>query len=88
VEVSGQLHVPAALPPGKESPVQGAGCYRTGIDIVECRQISCSCQKSNSNHPNPQPVAIPTDMARLQWDNLVKLIVDECDGMNKDTKFD
>jgi hypothetical protein len=44
VEVSGQLHVQATLPPGKESmlPIeQGAGLDpRAGLDVLKKRKIS------------------------------------------------
>jgi hypothetical protein len=43
LEVSGQLHAPAALPPGKEPPgthwIGGWLCPRTGLDEVEVRKI-------------------------------------------------
>jgi hypothetical protein len=51
MEVSGQLHVPAALPPGKEPPVPIG--YATGwvpggsVDKVAKRIIPNSCQESN-----------------------------------------
>jgi hypothetical protein len=47
---SGQLHVPAALPPGKQptvTTVQEAGWLRAGLDVVEKRKISCLYRESN-----------------------------------------
>jgi len=35
MEVSGQLHAPAALPPGKDAPIRWEGVdFRAGLDAV------------------------------------------------------
>jgi hypothetical protein len=55
MEVSGQLHVPAALPPLKDAPVPIEQEARlAGLDAVKKRKIPCFYRKSN---PAFQPVA-------------------------------
>jgi len=49
IEASGQLHAPAALPPGKNSSTKWAGGWvstRAGLDNLEERKIGFLCQKS------------------------------------------
>jgi hypothetical protein len=47
VEVSGQLHAPAVLPPGKDPPPSGTHCIggwvgpRAVLDAVVKREIGC-----------------------------------------------
>jgi hypothetical protein len=53
MEVSGQLHAPAALPPG----IGGWVGPRAGLDAVLKRKIPSPCRKSNPNHPIVQPIA-------------------------------
>jgi hypothetical protein len=59
--VSGQLHAPAALPPGKEPPsTHGIGDWvgpRAGLDDVEKEKILDPYQESNSDPSAVQPVA-------------------------------
>jgi hypothetical protein len=47
MEVSGQLHAPAALPPGEELL---RVVPRTGLDVVEKIKITCFRQESS---PDP-----------------------------------
>jgi hypothetical protein len=59
MEMSGQLHSPAALPPGKEPliPIRlevGKGSI-AGLDAVVKRKIPSPCR--DSNHPIIHPVA-------------------------------
>jgi hypothetical protein len=69
MEVGGQLHAPAALPPRKEPPIpirQEAGwAPEAGLDAVEQRKICCSCQELNPGRPARSLVAIPTELTRL-----------------------
>jgi hypothetical protein len=52
MEVSGQLHAPAALPPGKRFPVPTV----LGLDVVEKRKVSYPCRESNPDYSTIQPV--------------------------------
>jgi hypothetical protein len=57
MEVSGQLHVMAALPPVKNLSTHLVGGWvgpRAGLDALEKRNISCAHRDSN---PIVQPVA-------------------------------
>jgi len=63
MEVSGQLHAPAALLPGKEPPVpieQGAGLAPQPDIARGWREelLSCPCRGSKPNRPARSPVAI------------------------------
>jgi hypothetical protein len=53
MEVSGQFHAPAALPPGKER----LGGPSVGLDAVDSRKI-LHCRELNR-------VVIPTELSRL-----------------------
>jgi hypothetical protein len=67
MEVSGQLHAPAALPQGKEAHWIG-GCVgpRAVLDAVVKRKIPGPRRESNPRIPVVQPVAQRyTDWARL-----------------------
>jgi hypothetical protein len=58
MELSGLLHVPAALPPGKES----VGCWvgsRAVLDMVSKRKIPSPCRESNPGHPARSLVTVP-----------------------------
>jgi hypothetical protein len=61
MEVSGQLHAPAALPPRERAP--GAHCIgswvrpRAVLDAVMKRKIPNSRRESNPRTPIVQPVA-------------------------------
>jgi hypothetical protein len=59
MEVDGELHVPAVLPPGKELPVpieQEAGwAPRAGLSAVEKRKLSCPCRDLNPGSPAGSP---------------------------------
>jgi hypothetical protein len=60
MEVSGQLHAPAALPPEKQPPVpiiRGWVGPRAGLDVTEKIEISCPCRESNPDSWVVQPVA-------------------------------
>jgi hypothetical protein len=50
MDVSGQLHVPAALPPGTHW-IGGWVGPTAGLDAVEKRIISCLCRESNPDRP-------------------------------------
>jgi hypothetical protein len=75
MEVSGQLHAPAVLPPGKEPLVPigqdaGGGGGRAVLDAVVKRKIPSPRRESNPRTPNVQPVAQRyTDWAitALKW---------------------
>ena len=50
MEVSGQLHAPAGLSPGKNPGTDSVGSgvrHRAGVDILEKRKISCPHRDSN-----------------------------------------
>jgi hypothetical protein len=60
MQVSDQLHVPVALPPGRAPGTHWIGDWvglKAGLDAVEKRKISCACQESNPNYLAVQPVA-------------------------------
>jgi hypothetical protein len=59
MEVSGQLHVPAVLPPGKEPlvPIGGWVGPRAVLDAVVKRKIPTSHRESNPRTPIAQSVA-------------------------------
>jgi hypothetical protein len=61
MEVSDQLHAPAALPPGKEHPgthrIEGWVGPRAVLDAVVKRKINSPRQKSNPRTPIIQPGA-------------------------------
>jgi hypothetical protein len=56
MEVSGQLHVPVVLTPGKATLVPNVGT-RKGLDVMEKRKISFPYRKSNPNSSVVQPIA-------------------------------
>jgi hypothetical protein len=60
MEVSGQLHVPATLPPGEIAQsthkIGGWVGLKCGLDAKEKRKDSCLCQTTHSvNSPPPPP---------------------------------
>jgi hypothetical protein len=60
MEVSGQLHAPAALPPGKKPVtywIEGWVGFRAILDTAMKRKIPSSRRKSNPRTPIVQPVA-------------------------------
>jgi hypothetical protein len=61
MEVSGQLHAPAALPPGKDPPgtrwIGGWVGPRAVLEAVVKRNIPSPLRKSNPRTPIVQPVA-------------------------------
>jgi hypothetical protein len=60
MEVSGQLHVPAALPPGETTPVihwLGDTGLRAGLDGKEKRKISLPHRDSNPDSLAVQSLA-------------------------------
>jgi len=71
MEVSDQLHAPAALPPGKEPPgthwIGGWVGPRAVLDAVEKRKIPSPRRESNPDHPIVQPVASPYTDWTIQY---------------------
>jgi hypothetical protein len=70
MEVSGQLHAPAALPPRERTPgthsIGGWMGLRAGLDTVVKRKIPSPRQESNPRTPIVRPVAQRyTNMASL-----------------------
>jgi hypothetical protein len=65
--MSGKLHAPAALPPGKEPPrtrwVRGWVGPKAGMDTVVTRKILSppGIESPNPDHPARSLVAIPTE---------------------------
>jgi hypothetical protein len=61
MEVSGQFHAPAALPPGKEPPgthlLGGLVGPRAVLNAVVKRKIPSPRRESNPRTPTVQPVA-------------------------------
>jgi hypothetical protein len=54
MEMSDQLHAPAALPQGRDLGTHWIGGWvgsRAGLDIVVKRKIRSICQDSNPDHP-------------------------------------
>jgi hypothetical protein len=76
MEVSGQLHAPAALPPGKEPLVQhwtgGWMGPRAVVDAVVKRKIPSPRRESNPRTPIVQPVAQRYTHSHLQMFFLLK----------------
>jgi hypothetical protein len=66
MEVSGQLHASAALPPWKEPPgthwIGGWVGPRAVLDAMVKRKIPSSRRESNSRTPIVQPVAQRNDL--------------------------
>lgn len=69
MELSGQLHAPAAFARGKELPdthwAAGRVIPRTVLDIWEKRKISSPAGIQTPNHPACSPVTIPTTLPHL-----------------------
>jgi hypothetical protein len=69
MEMSGQLHALATLPPGIQPPhTQWIGVLvgpQTGLDCMEKGQISCLYRESNPGRPARSLVVIPTELSRL-----------------------
>jgi hypothetical protein len=61
MEVNGQLHTPAILPPEKKPPgthwIGGWVGHRAVLDVVVKRKIPRSCQESNLTTLIVQPLA-------------------------------
>jgi hypothetical protein len=56
MEVSGQIHATAALPPGKDPPIHiGWVITRAGMDAVKQRKISYPCRELNPDNPACSP---------------------------------
>jgi hypothetical protein len=67
MDVSGQLHVPAALLPGEKSPVTigwrlGGSQSQSGRDGKE--KTSCPCRESSVGHPVCSLVTVLTELPR------------------------
>jgi hypothetical protein len=64
MEMRGQLHGPAVLPPGKELPVSIGDWvgHKAGLDAVKKRKPYCFCRKSNLESSADQPVATPNEL--------------------------
>jgi hypothetical protein len=57
MEMSVQLHVPAALPPGTNALERGGWVGPgAGLDAVERRTMSCPCRESNPDSSTVQSV--------------------------------
>jgi hypothetical protein len=69
MEVSGRLHAPAALPPGKEPPVTHLiGSWegrRAGLDTVVKRKLPIPCRDSNPQIIQPVAHRYITELSRL-----------------------
>jgi hypothetical protein len=69
MDVCGQGHAPAALTTGET--VRGIPCIggrvdpRTGLNAVEKRNISCSCQESEAISPAVKPRSLVTIVTEL-----------------------
>jgi hypothetical protein len=88
VVVSGQLHSPAALPPGERAAgthwIGGRAGPRAGMDTVSKRKISGPRRNSNPAHPIVQPVVSRyTDWAIRALYHLLYSYVHETVGSNK-----
>jgi hypothetical protein len=61
MEVRGQLHAPAALPPRERTPdthlIGGWLALRAVLDMVVEREIPSPCQESNPRNLIVQPIA-------------------------------
>jgi hypothetical protein len=59
MEMSGQLHAPAALPTGKEPlvPIGKEAEWAPVLDAVVKRKIPSPCRELNPRTPNVEPVA-------------------------------
>jgi len=68
MEMSDQLHAPAALPTEKASSTHWEGGWvdlRQGLNAVAKRKIPCPCQKSNPGRPDRSLVATHTELRVL-----------------------
>jgi hypothetical protein len=72
MEVSGQLHATAALPPEETAPGTHwiGGCLgpRAGPDAMVQRKISCPCRESNPGRPAHSP-----SLYRLSYPSLLNI---------------
>jgi hypothetical protein len=63
MEASGQLHVPAALPPGKDPGTYWIGSWvgpRAGLDTETAKKSNLyPCRESNPDHPVRSLVSTP-----------------------------
>jgi hypothetical protein len=58
MEVTGERHTPAALPPAKNPGTQSIGGYvgaTKGLDVLERRKIPCPCRESICRPFSPSP---------------------------------
>jgi hypothetical protein len=70
VEVSGQRHAPAALPPEKKGGSHLRRDWvgpRVGIDVSEITKYTAPTGTRNSVRPSPSLVARLTDLPRLPY---------------------
>jgi hypothetical protein len=65
MEVRGQLHAPAALPPGKEHLGGRLGGSQSLFGRGDEEEKTFPCWKSNSSRPARSPVAVLTELPRL-----------------------
>jgi hypothetical protein len=77
MEMSGQIYAPAALPPGKESPLPIREEAERAPDPVYGKENMClNYHESKLESSAVQPVAIPTELFRLQFVVLHKSILE------------
>jgi hypothetical protein len=72
MEVSGQLHVPATLPPGNNPRYQLDRIlvgFRADVDAVVKRKIPILCQESNPSRPSRSVVTILTELFQQKKDS-------------------
>jgi hypothetical protein len=74
MDVSGQLHALTHLPLGKFTSIgiRGWVGLRGSLNIVERRNISYPCRKSNHDSSVIQTVAILTELSRHLYSGLTK----------------
>jgi hypothetical protein len=69
MEMSGQLHAPAALPPGKEPPgthLIGGAVLRAGlVAVANNRKKNYPCWESNPDRPARSSVTVLNEIPRL-----------------------
>jgi hypothetical protein len=81
MEVCGQLHTQAILPPGERNSrihwIQSWVGPRASPDAMEYRNISCPCWESNASHPVHSAslfrLSYPTSvecLVKIRWENL------------------
>jgi hypothetical protein len=66
MEVNRLLQAPAALHAVEKVPDTHWMGPRAGLDVVQKKEISCTCQEQNPGSPVRSPITISTELSKLQ----------------------